>query len=269
MKARGYRSYFRIRFIRGLQYRAAALAGIATQFAWGFLRLLLFHAFYSTGAAAFPMTFPQLASYIWLEQAFLALLAGWYFDDAIFASITEGTLAYELARPLDLYGQWFAGSLAGRLARAVLRCMPILLVAFFLPAPFNLSLPSDALSAAVFVPTLVLGLLIMVALEMLCYIATLHTLSPRGIRMLAVSLIDFLSGGLLPLPFLPAPLRAVLECLPFAYTQNLPLRIYSGNIAGAGLARGVALQVFWLAVLVVGGKWWMDRSLKRVVVQGG
>ena len=29
-----YLSFFRIRFIAGLQYRAAAWAGIATQFAW-------------------------------------------------------------------------------------------------------------------------------------------------------------------------------------------------------------------------------------------
>ena len=32
-----YLSLLRMRFIAGLQYRAAALAGIATQFAWGFM----------------------------------------------------------------------------------------------------------------------------------------------------------------------------------------------------------------------------------------
>ena len=41
-----YWSFFRMRFLGGLQYRAAALAGCITQFAWGFLEILMFHAFY-------------------------------------------------------------------------------------------------------------------------------------------------------------------------------------------------------------------------------
>ena len=41
MKA--YLSFFRIRFLAGLQYRTAAWAGIATQFAWGGMNLSLIH----------------------------------------------------------------------------------------------------------------------------------------------------------------------------------------------------------------------------------
>ena len=73
MSGRVYGSFFRLRFINGLQYRAAAYAGVATQFAWGFMEILLFHAFYQTDPAAFPMEFSQLAAYVWLQQAFLAL----------------------------------------------------------------------------------------------------------------------------------------------------------------------------------------------------
>ena len=70
---RKYGSFFRLRFAMGLQYRGAALGGIATQFAWGFLNILLFDAFYRADPAAFPMGFASLTSYLWLQQAFLAL----------------------------------------------------------------------------------------------------------------------------------------------------------------------------------------------------
>ena len=50
-----YWSFFRMRFLGSLQYRAAAWAGIATQFAWGFMKLLMYRAFYEAGPAAFPM----------------------------------------------------------------------------------------------------------------------------------------------------------------------------------------------------------------------
>ena len=32
-----YLSFFRMRFLMGLQYRAAAAAGVVTQFTWGFM----------------------------------------------------------------------------------------------------------------------------------------------------------------------------------------------------------------------------------------
>lgn len=60
-----------------------------------------------------------------------------------------------------------------------------------------------------------------------------------------------------------------MELTPFAGMQNLPFRIYSGNLAGAEMARAVCLQVFWLAALLALGVGLMRVSLRRVVVQGG
>ena len=133
---RPYLSFFRIRFTAGLQYGAAAWASISTQFAWGGMTLLLYRAFYEADAAAFPMPFSSLASYIWLQQALLALFMSWYFDDEILGSVVSGGVVYELCRPCDLYAMWFVKNVAVRLSRAVLRCAPILVFAAFLPAPY-------------------------------------------------------------------------------------------------------------------------------------
>lgn len=97
---RQYGSFFRIRFLAGLQYRAAAWAGISTQFAWGGLTLLLYAAFHRSGPESFPMTFSQLSSYVWLQQALLALFMSWYFDNEILESVSTGGVAYELCRPV-------------------------------------------------------------------------------------------------------------------------------------------------------------------------
>lgn len=114
-----YYALFRIRFINSLQYRAAALAGLATQFAWGFMEISAFSAFYRTNPAAFPMEFSQTVSYIWMQQAFLALFMMWFWEHDIAALIMEGSIAYEMVRPLDLYNRWFCQIAANRLARAV------------------------------------------------------------------------------------------------------------------------------------------------------
>lgn len=264
-----YLSFFRLRFSMGLQYRAAALAGIVTQFVWGTMEILIFRAFYASDPSAFPMTLEATSAYVWLQQAFLALFMGWVLENDIFEAISKGNIAYELCRPIDIYNMWYFRTAANRLSRAVLRCMPILIVAALIPKPYGLALPASPAAAAGFILGAVLGLAVTVAITMLIYILTFFTISPAGVRMVATSVTDFFSGSIIPLPFFPDKLRTVMELLPFASMQNVPLRIYSGDLAHAAALRALGLQLFWLAALVLLGKLLMGRAYKNIIVQGG
>lgn len=114
-----------------------------------------------------------------------------------------------------------------------------------------------------------LALGVVVAFAMLMHVSLFFTLSRRGIRVMVTAVTSFLSGGVVPLAFFPKELLAVVERLPFAAMQNMPLSIYAGSVAGADAARGIALQAFWLAALVLSGRAYMRAALNRVVVQGG
>lgn len=264
-----YLSFFRIRFINGLQYRAAAAAGVATQFTWGFMEILLFRAFYESGSRDFPMTFPALVSYIWLQQAFLALFMTWFWESELFDSITTGNVAYELCRPVRLYHMWFVRGLAVRLSKAVLRCFPVLFFSLLMPKPFRLILPASLLTILLFFLSMALGTLVVVAFGMLVYMTVFYTISSQGIKLMVTSLSEFLSGAVIPLPFLPDGIRQAVELLPFASMQNVPFRIYSGDLAGGAMIKSLCLQVFWLAVLVLAGSFLESKALKRVIIQGG
>jgi ABC-2 type transport system permease protein len=264
-----YLAIFRIRFINALQYRAAALAGMATQFAWGFMEIFAFAAFYRANPGAFPMEFSQTVSYLWMQQAFLALFMMWFWENDIAAAITEGAIAYEMVRPVDLYSRWFCQASANRLARATLRCAPILVVAFIVPEPYRMTLPPNVEQLLLFILSAIFSLGVVVAFSMMMYISLFYTLSPMGVRLIVAVISDFLAGATVPLPFFPEPVRAVVDLLPFAAMQNMPLRIYSGNIAGTDALTGIALQVFWFVVLLFAGRFMMSRALKRVIVQGG
>ncbi len=263
-----YLAFFRLKFTYGLQYRAAALAGIVTQFAWGFMEILVFLAFYESSPEQFPMSLSAVCSYVWLQQAFLAFFAVWMMDSDIFQTIMDGNIAYELCRPLHIYEMWFFRSLADRMARAVLRCFPILIVAACLPEPYGISRP-NATDFFLFVLTLLLGLLVTVAFCMFVYCFAFFTISPEGLRIFVVSTVEFLSGAILPLPFFPRGLEKVLELLPFASMQNVALRIYSGSMTQPQTIRAVLLQVFWLVLLVAGGRGLSLLAERRAVVQGG
>ena len=253
----------------GLQYRAAAAAGIVTQFFWGAMEILVYRAFYEADAAAFPMSFEAVVTYIWLQQAFLAVFGAWIIEGEIFEAIRNGNIAYELCRPVGIYQMWFSRSVANRVSKALLRCVPILGVAALLPAPYGLRLPASPLHGALFLLTLLLGLLVIVAFTMLVYITTFYTLSPDGVRIFFVSAVEFFAGAVIPLPFFPDKLRFILELLPFAAMQNVPLRIYSGSMTGEEMLRAVCLQAFWLAALVGAGFGLCRRAERKVLVQGG
>ena len=76
-------------------------------------------------------------------------------------------------------------------------------------------------------------------------------------------------GGIVPLPFFPEGFRQFAELLPFSCMENVPLRVYSGDLAGPEMARAILLQIFWVFALVLIGKVLEQKALKRVVVQGG
>lgn len=264
-----YFAFFRLRFSMGLQYRAAALAGIVTQFVWGTMEILMFRAFYRADASAFPMTFHATASYVWMQQAFLALFMAWMMENDIFSAIVDGNIAYELCRPIDIYNMWFSRSLASRFSKAVLRCMPILLAALFFPAPYGLMLPVSLPAFFLFIITLFLGTGVTAAFCMLIYMACFFTISSAGIRMVATSVVEFFSGAVIPLPFFPDKIRRIMELLPFASMQNVPLRIYSGDLSGSAMRQAIALQIFWLLALTGIGKLLNSLAMKKITVQGG
>lgn len=203
----------------GLQYRAAALAGISTQFAWGFLIIFAYHAFYRSDPTAFPMTLQATVNYTWIQQAFLAMFASWVLDRDILEEITSGSISYSLCRPVDLYAMWYTKSLSGRISRVALRAVPVLAVAALLPAGYNLTAPTDLPTFFLFLLTMVLGALNSTAFTLLIYVLTMYTLSSTGVRTLLLTLADFLCGGVVPLPFFPPTLRRICELTPFAATK--------------------------------------------------
>lgn len=264
-----YWSFFRIRFIHSLQYRTAALSGMVTQFVWGTMEILLFQAFYQAGAESFPMEFSALSNYIWLQQAFLSLFMTWFWEAELFDSITTGNVAYELCRPVRLYDMWFVRGLAVRLSKALLRSSPILLAAWLLPAPYGLTLPPDLKTWILTICSMVLGLLFVVSFGMIVYMSAFYTLSSQGIKLVVTSMVDFFSGTVIPIPFLPDGIKTLVSLLPFASAQNVPFRIFGGDLSGQDMYVSLGLQVFWLVIFYFSGRFMEKQALKRVVIQGG
>jgi len=258
-----------MRLTAGMQYRAAAWAGVSTQFFWGFMRLMIFRAFYASSNTEPPMPWHQLVSLIWLEQAFLAIIMLWHQDYSLLNDIASGHVAYELCRPYNLFKFWYARLLAYRLSNVSLRCLPILAVSFLLPAAYRMTFPASAGAFGMFLLSLGLSLFLATAVSMFVYILTFITLSPTGAWLIITVASEFLQGALIPIPLMPRPLQIALNFLPFRYLSDLPFRLYSGGIAGVDALTQISIQITWIVGLMFFGGIAFRKVLRRAVIQGG
>jgi len=80
----------------------------------------------------------------------------------------------------------------------------------------------------------------------------------------------FLSGRIAPLALLPAGAAAVAGVLWFPYMLAFPVEVLTGTVPlGAEYARGIAIQVLWLAAWFAAYRWVWTRGLRRYGAVGG
>jgi ABC-2 type transport system permease protein len=264
-----YITVFKTRFINSIQYRSAALAGMSTQFFWGFMLLMIYAAFYKGNYSYNGFSFDELTDYIWLNQAFLAIFTFYFFDSEFANYITSGDISYELCRPTDIYNFWFSKILAKRVSDFLLRFSPIILVAVLLPKEYRLGLPKNITAFILFLITFVLGVFIRQAIIMFIYISVFKTMSYRGSVSIVGVIGDFFAGFVIPIPLMPKFFKNLAYLLPFRLSSDLPVRIYSGNIKIDEALISILYQIIWIFILIFTGKYLMNKSIKKLKAQGG
>jgi ABC-2 type transport system permease protein len=260
-----YWSLMSARFRALLQYRAAALAGFGTQLFWGLIRVMIFEAFYVSSIVAQPMALEDVVTYVWLGQAFLVFLP-WNTDRDIQLMIRSGAVSYELLRPLDLYGSWFSRALALRTAPAVLRMVPLLVIAWLF---LDMQAPESPQAAGAFVLAMFGALLLSCAITSLLNISLLWTISGDGVTNLVPAAVMVFSGMIVPIPLFPDWAQTFLRVLPFGGLVDTPFRLYVGHIPVSDLPVYLAHQLGWTLALVLLGRWTLSRGVRRLVIQGG
>lgn len=268
--SRPYIAILWARFSLMLQYRTAAVAGFATQCWWGAIKIMVLSAFYA-GNAHQPITRAQAITYVWLGQAFLALLP-WQADADIALAAETGNVGYDRLRPVDTHSLWLMRAIAWRVANTSLRALPMFCVAGILLPQLGLRdwswLPPDSLNAgALFIVSIVLTVLLSSAFTVLldCAVVALKT---RRASNLAPIFVNALSGMIIPLALLPSWAQQLLFWQPFAGLVDIPYRIYFGNLTGGTALAGLLAQTLWVIAFTLIGRIWLARVMNRIDMQG-
>jgi ABC-2 type transport system permease protein len=253
---RGYRRY--------AAYPAATWAGAFTNTVFGFIQAYILLAVYEHRTDVGGYDVGDAVTYAWLAQALImtVYIFGW---DELALRIRDGSIATDLARPVDPLRYWLAFDLGRAPYHFIFRGVPPFVVGAFV---FDLRYPSAGLAVA-FAVSVVLAVVVSLAFRFLYNVAAFWLLDERGILRLAVTVSLFFSGMILPLTFFPGWLHAIAQALPFASIVQVPIDVYLGKHTGSGLAAALALQAAWAVALLAFARLALARGTRKVVIQGG
>ena len=253
------------RFRQLLQYRVAALAGVGTQVFWGLVMISVMKAFYAASTGPQPISLDQVITYKWLGQAMLALVP-WSLDRDVEGMIKSGSVVYELTRPMDLFWTWYIRGIALRVAPALMRAIPIFILATLF---FGMHAPASLPCAAAWLIATLGAVLLASAITTLVQVTLLYTLVGDGISRLLAGIVIFFSGMILPIPLFPTWSQPIFYALPFWTLMDGPFRIYTNNIPVTQAPWVLLHQTTWILILITTARYLLRRALTRLVIQGG
>ena len=263
MKA--YLSVFRMRRRMETQYRGAALGGLICQAFFGLILVSVYRALYAGKPQTIPLS--SVTTYVWLQQAFFRMLGAG--DPELLDKIRTGAIAYDLCRPLHLYGYYYTRILAQKLTGSVLRAAPMLAFAALLPQGWGISAPASVPALLLALLALAAGLFCVSAIENITMGFTMRTLDHRGMQTMLTMLIMIFAGNILPLTLFPDRWQRVITLLPYAQLLDAPIRLYTGEYALGRAPEVLLIQLAWTGILILLGCAFWRRNQRKLIIQGG
>ena len=263
MKA--YFSAFKMRWKMELQYRGAVVGGIICQMVFGLILVALYRALYASKPQ--PVPIEAVSTYVWIQQAFFRMLLA--SDSELMDKIRTGSIAYDLCRPLQLYGYYYVRIMAQKLLGSLMRAAPMLIFAMLLPPGWGISAPASLPAFLFSAFGILMGLLCVCTLENITMAFTMRTLDHRGVQAMLNLLMTTFSGNILPLTLFPDSWQRVITLLPYAQLLDSPIRMYTGEWSLSMGPRALIIQGVWTVILACLGLLLWHRNQKRLIVQGG
>lgn len=252
-------------FQRHLAYRAANVAGIATNIFFGAIYIFIYTALFRNRQEVGGLDLRDTVTYAVLSQSLLMVMSA-FGSRELSESFVSGDVVTDLQRPIDPYFYWGAIDL-GRSAYYVLfRGVPTFLLGALL---FQARLPAHASVWLLFPAAVAAGMLLSFAFRFLVSTLAFWITDVRGINYLVSTFILFFAGFIVPLNFFPDSLRRVTEWLPFRAMAHLPVSIYLGKVDARGLVEGFAVLALWLAALTLSGRLILRVLVRRLSTHGG
>ncbi len=252
-------------FDRHLTYRAATLAGLATNAFFGLMRTYLFIGFYGDQGSVAGWTEQDALIFVWLGQALLmpVYIFAW---TEIALTIRSGDVISDLSKPFDYYSFWLSRDAGRAVYHFLFRAVPTFAIGVVL---FRFTVSADPGVWGAFLLSVALAAWISFGMRFLANLSAFWLLDYRGAISALLFANGLLSGLLVPLNYWPAWAETIARMLPFAGLIQIPVDVILGKATGIDLATALLFQIGWAVALMLAGRLLLAMAVRKVVVQGG
>ena len=265
MNLRGYLKLAQAPFQTRLAYRAATFIECLGILLRVYLMRVFWTAVYGGGGAVEGITLPMMITYATLSNIQGLVTSSWV-QWEVQRKVRDGNIVIDLIRPYGFLRSLAASNLGGALLwggpMAVLTLAASLLFVDLQP-------PASPAAGLAYLASLSLAMVVNFCLLTMVGLVAFWTLELVGFNMIFEFVSLFLSGGLIPLWFLPLWAWQIAEWLPFQSLAHLPLSIYIGKIEGAAMWIALLKQAAWIVVLAVVVRLLWRAAERKLIVQGG
>lgn len=260
-----YLAIIRGGYMLGIVYRFGFIFTLVGNVVYLGVAYYLWNSIYTYSDVIRGMTFNETFLYVGLGSSVFVLLktyADWY----IHGDIREGTIANYLIKPVDVGTYFMFFSMGFFLFNVTVITIPtFLLLAFVFKVHFVLG-PG----LIVFPISLFLAYLLSFHIDYFVGLFGFYSESVWGISTTKEIIIMVFSGALIPLQFFPDALQKILYWLPFQAMYHTPIMMITQPDQGWDVfLQMLAVQIFWVVVVVISAKLFYAQAVKVLRISGG
>lgn len=218
-------------------------------------------------------TFKEIVAYTVIINIFAFTMGGGETQDVITDEIQNGQIAMSLIKPISYRLRFIFSTFGALIASDLIVGFPLLIIStIILTMKGYMTISSPVHFVIILIIFLISQVLAKWLYDVIDYIFGLisfYTMASFGLFQIKDTVINFLSGTLIPIAFFPEWAGKVVNYLPFVGMAQNPTMIYLGKMSISEAFVAIIMQAIWIAGLEIFAYFFYQKAIKIVVIQGG
>jgi len=252
-----FEEYFVYR-VNFLMWRVRNILGLLTGY-------FLIKAIFTEGRVIYGYDFERILTYIFTVSILRAIIFSSRTVD-LAGVINSGDLTNYLIKPVSTLKVWFTRDIADKILNIGFCLLEVGLIIYLLKPPFFIQ--TNPLQILAFIASAFWAILLYFFISFLIALIGFWTPEVWAPRFIFSILLNFFSGGVVPLDVLSPSIYKLFQLTPFPYLLFNPVNIYLGRTSLLGIFAPLAVVVFWIAIFYLIVQFIWQKGLRIYSAEG-
>lgn len=183
--------------------------------------------------------------------------------------VVEGSVAVNLIKPINYKVRLFFSSFGQFIYQLFIPSLFLWIGLLIYEYEKNNLYPPSLSSILLFFISMFLSFIIQFFFEFCFGMLAFYTTYIWGMTFVKATVLQFLSGQILPLAFFPRTIQKLFDFMPFSSMNYIPVMIYMGKIPGNSIIYALVKQSLWIVILWLLSQILWNKAVKKLIILGG